>query len=58
MARTAAEDKAIRKYDEKFERLNIRIPAGELEKIKQYAADQGMSLAAYVYGLIQKDMDK
>ena len=51
--------KASNKYNAKtYERLNILVKKGERERIKAYAEAKGMSLNAYVTGLIYKDMEK
>lgn len=49
--------KASNKYNAKtYERLNILVKKGERERIKAYAESKGLSLNAYVTGLIYKDM--
>ena len=50
--------KASNKYNTKaYDRININVKKGEREKIKAYAQSKGMSLNAYVTGLIYKDME-
>lgn len=50
--------KASDKYNKNnYETALIRFKKGEKEKIKAYAEAKGMSLNAYVTGLIYKDME-
>lgn len=42
----------------KLDRGVFYVPKGELEKIKVHAESLGMSLNAYVVGLIKKDMEE
>lgn len=54
-----ARTRASNKYNAKaYDRLNIVVPKGERERIKEYAASKGESLNSYVYKLITADMDK
>ena len=55
---TKAHIKAAAKYNQKtYDKININVKKGEREKIKAYAEAKGMSLNAYVTGLIYKDME-
>jgi len=45
---TDAQKKAIKKYDEKFDMVRFRVPAGELEEFKNHAEKQGESLAEFM----------
>ena len=52
-----AHQKASNKYQAKaYDRMNLLVKKGEREKIKAYAESKGLSLNAYVTGLIYKDM--
>ena len=49
--------KASYKWNQKtYDKLNINVKKGERERIKAYAESKGLSLNAYVTGLIYKDM--
>lgn len=53
-----AHQKASNKYQAKaYDRMNLLVKKGEREKIKAYAESKGLSLNAYVTGLIYKDME-
>lgn len=57
MAYTEAQKKATAKYNAKaYDRIEIKVPKGEKEKIKAHAESLGMSLNAYIVGLIERDM--
>lgn len=45
---TDAQKKAIKKYDEKFDMVRFRVPAGELEEFKNHAEKQGESLTEFM----------
>ena len=47
-----------KKYLEKFDEIKLRLPAGNKDKIKEYAAMQGESVNAYINRLIEEDMKK
>ena len=52
-----AHQKASNKYQAKaYDRMNLLVKKGEREKIKAYAESKGLSLNAYVTGLIYKDL--
>ena len=54
-----AHQKASNKYQAKaYDRMNLLVKKGERDKIKAYAESKGLSLNAYVTGLIYKDMEK
>ena len=40
----------------RFDRFLLTTPKGGKDKIKAHAQEQGMSLNAYIVGLIEKDM--
>ncbi len=49
--------KASDKYNKKnYDQVNINVKKGEREKIKAHAESKGLSLNAYITGLIYKDM--
>lgn len=59
MSASEAQVKASMKYRAKTkEQMNIDIPKGMKEVYKAQAAKHGKSLAAYVIGLIEADMQK
>lgn len=57
MATTDAQKRAtIRYMAENLEKIEFRVPKGEKSKIRAHAESKGMSLTAYIKGLIEKDM--
>ena len=46
------------KYLSEQEEIKIRVPKGKKDNIKDQAESQGMSVNAYIIGLIEKDMEK
>ena len=45
------------KWNEKtYDRINLVVRKGQKEQIQEYAKEKGMSLNAYIVGLIEKDM--
>lgn len=58
MAYTEAAKKATIKYQKKtYDRLELKVKKGDKEKIQTRAAVLGMSINAYIWSLIQKDME-
>lgn len=56
MSKTSAKVKN-RYRDKKFDRVELVVPKGQKEVIKEYAQSQrGLSLNAYLLGLISQDM--
>ena len=54
-----ARTRASNKYNAKaYDRLNIVVPKGKREKIKDYAESRGESLNGYVNRLIDEDMGR
>ena len=52
-----AETIAKNRYNAKaYDQIPLRVKAGEKEKIQAHAQQKGMSLNAYIVGLIEKDM--
>lgn len=59
MAYSEAQKKATKKYNLKaYDRIELQVYKGEKEKIKQHAESLGLSLNAYITGLIRKDMEE
>lgn len=59
MARTAAQDRAIKKYDaEKVDRVVFRVPKGKKELLQQHAAAQGESLSAFLNRAVDEAMER
>ena len=49
MARTVAEDRAIKKYEqEKIDKVLVRFPKGKKEQIQQHVANTGESLNGFI----------
>nr|DAG67519.1 MAG TPA: hypothetical protein [Caudoviricetes sp.] len=40
---------------EKYEQLTIRLPHGSRDQIKEKAAAKGLSMAAYIWQLVEND---
>lgn len=56
MAYSQAQNKATQKYQKKvYDSIQFRVPKGKRELYNQYAAQRGLSLAAYITGLIEAD---
>lgn len=55
---TKAHLEGNKRYLEKLDHITIRVQGGTKEKIKARAQQEGMSLNAYIVGLIEKDMGK
>lgn len=53
-----SQKKSIKKYQDKLDRLGIRIPKGANEKYKAHAAKRGKSLTALIIELLENDMQK
>lgn len=57
MPYTKAANKANQKYQKKaYDRLAIRVYAGQAEQIQAYAQEHGESLNGYINRLIAEDM--
>lgn len=57
MAYSKAANKANQKYQKKaYDRLAIRVYAGQAEQIQAYAESKGMSVNGYINALIAADM--
>ncbi len=55
---TEAQKKANNKYFERFDDIKIRVPKGKKDEYKAHAQSKGMSLNAYIIGLIEADIKK
>ena len=58
MAQTEAQLRASKKYHEKFDNLQVRVPQGQKEVIADHAASQGESLNAFVRRAISETMER
>lgn len=56
MALSEAQKKATNKYFEKLDEFKVRVPKGQKAVIQAHAQSKGLSLNAYIVGLIEKDM--
>lgn len=55
---TEAQNKATKKYHAKFERIEIIVPKGEKEIIKDYAKCKGESVTQLILRLLNEEMKK
>ena len=56
MAISRAQQDAINRYTKKtYDSIQFRVPKGKRELYNNYAAQRGLSLAAYISGLIEAD---
>ena len=54
-----AQQKAVNKYvKQNYDRVNVTMPKGKKDEYKAYAQSKGMSLNAYIIGLIEADIKK
>lgn len=58
MAQTEAQLRASKKYHQKFDNLQIRVPQGEKEKIIAHATTHGESLNGFVRRAISETMER
>ena len=59
MARSAAEDRAIKKYEqEKVDRIIFRVPKGMKEQIQSHAEQNGESLAAFLNRAVRETIER
>lgn len=57
MPASKAQQKAVAKYmKNNYDEIKIRLPKGEKEKIKIFAASRGESVNGYICRLIENDM--
>lgn len=54
-----AQQKAVNKYvKQNYDRVNVTMPKGKKDEYKLHAQSKGMSLNAYIIGLIEADIKK
>ena len=54
-----AQQKAVNKYvRENYDRVLLTMPKGKKDEYKAHAQSKGMSLNAYIIGLIEADIKK
>lgn len=58
MAQTEAQLRASKKYHQKFDNLQIRVPQGEKDVIAEHAASQNESLNTFVRRAISETMER
>ncbi len=58
LAITEAQKRATANYQKKLSSISIRIKPEQAEQIKKHAERKGLSLRAYILGLIEKDMQE
>lgn len=58
MAQTDAQLRASKKYHEKFDNVQIRVPAGEKAQISAHAASMGESLNSFVRRAIAETIER
>ena len=58
MAQTEAQLRASKKYHQKFDNLQIRVPQGEKEVIAAHAASRNESLNTFVRRAISETMER
>ena len=55
---TEAQKKAVKKYNEKFEMISIRVPKGEIAVFKEHAKSMGESLARFLERAAKEAIDR
>ena len=58
MPQTEAQLRASKKYHEKFDNIQIRVPSGEKEIISDHAASMGESLNSFVRRAISEAIER
>lgn len=58
MAASESRLKANKKYHEKFDNLQVRVPGGEKDVISKHAANMGESLNAFVRRAINEAIER
>lgn len=54
-----AQQKAVNKYvKQNYDRVNVTMPKGKKDEYKAHVQSKGMSLNAYIIGLIEADIKK
>lgn len=55
---TKAQLKANQKYINTLDDIKVRVPKGKKAVYKAFAESKGLSLNAYIVGLIEQDMER
>jgi len=58
MSQSEAQQRATKKYHQKFENIQIRVPKGEKELIYNHAQNKGESLTAFIRRAIKETMER
>lgn len=58
MKQTEAQLKASKKYHEKLENIQLRVPKGEKGKITEHAREQGESTNAFIYRAVNEAIER
>lgn len=58
MAQTEAQLRASKKYHEKLDNIQVRVPGGEKEVISNHAANMGESLNGFVRRAINETIER
>lgn len=58
MKQTEAQLRATKKYHEKLDNLQIRVPKGSKDKIAEHAAAKGESLNAFVVRAVNETIER
>lgn len=59
MRRTESLDRAIKKYEsEKIDKILLRIPKGNKERIQEHAKLQGESTNAFIYRAVNETIER
>lgn len=56
MKTSIAQRRATDKYLQNYEDLKIRLPKGERDRVKAFAASKGMSVNAFIQSLLEREM--
>ncbi len=56
MKTSIAQRRATEKYLQNYEDLKIRLPKGERDRVKAFAASKGMSVNAFIQSLLEREM--
>lgn len=58
MAQSEAQLRASKRYHQKFDNVQFRVPKGHREKIADHASLQGESLNAFLCRAVQETMER
>lgn len=56
MKTSIAQRRATEKYLQNYEDLKIRLPRGERDRVKAFAASKGLSVNALIQSLLEREM--